>query len=107
MRYLFNSKGQHVANSLNQRLYAPNGKNIGHYLEKEKVFIDLKGHYLGELVQENRLLYNAAAAIKNSSLGLYGDYGSIGNYGDPGNYGRIGLAAGFQDVSAPWLASKI
>ncbi len=107
MRYLFNSQGQHVANSINQRLYAPNGKNIGHFVEKENVFIDLKGRYLGELVQDNRLLYNSAAAIKNSNLGLYGDHGSIGNYGDPGNYGRIGLVAGFQDVDSPWLKSKI
>ncbi|MBB4398487.1 hypothetical protein [Bradyrhizobium sp. ERR14] len=56
MQYLFNSRGQHIANLVNGQLHAPTGQNIGHYLEGQAIFIDMRGRYLGEIIFENRLL---------------------------------------------------
>ena len=58
MKFLFNSKGQHIANEVNGQLHAPTGENIGHFLQDYGIFIDMKGRYLGEVLYENRLLYN-------------------------------------------------
>ena len=99
MEYLFNSKGQHIANLVNGQLHAPQGKNIGHYLSNYKIFIDMNGHYLGEIVQRNRLMYNKYSPYKRTNFGNYGNYVNAGNYGNPGNYGSIGVIGGYQDVN--------
>jgi hypothetical protein len=52
MKYLFNSKGQHIANLVGDQLHDPSGKNIGHYLSDQGFFIDISGRYMGELVYE-------------------------------------------------------
>ena len=69
MKYLFDSKGRHIANFINNQLYAPTGENIGHYLEKEEIFIDFSGRYLGEIILDNRLMYNRSSptSLRNSS----------------------------------------
>ena len=41
MKYLFNSKGKHIANLVNGQLHSPTGTNIGHYLEKEKTLLEI------------------------------------------------------------------
>ncbi len=38
MDFLFNSKGQHIANFVNGQLHAPNGQNIGHFLDRYNIF---------------------------------------------------------------------
>ena len=98
MQYLFNSRGQHVANFVNGQLHAPTGSNIGHYMENQHIFIDMRGHYLGEIISENRLLYRRNSPHRSSNYGNYGNYGNVGNYGNPGNYGSIGMPSGFEDV---------
>ncbi len=103
MKYLFNTKGQHIANFVNGRLYAPTGQNIGHFLEREAIFIDMDGSYLGEIVLENRLLQSTSSANKSANYGSRGNFGDAGNYGNPGNYGSIGIIGGFDEVSADWL----
>ena len=103
MKYLFDSNGKHVANLVNGHLHAPMGQNIGHYMENEKIFIDMSGRYLGEIVHENRLMYNRSSPYKTINYGNYGNYGNVGNYGNPGNYGNIGTIGGFEDISTPWL----
>ncbi|HLX84834.1 MAG TPA: hypothetical protein VKR59_13105 [Terriglobales bacterium] len=103
MTFLFNSRGQHIANMVGKQLHAPNGENIGHYLENEKIFIDMHGRYLGEIISTNRLMYNRSSPHRGMSYGNYGNYGNVGNYGNPGNYGSIGIIAGFEDVDAAWL----
>jgi hypothetical protein len=103
MQYLFNSKGQHIANFVNGQLHAPTGQNVGHYLKREGIFIDMSGRYLGEIIYENRLMYKRSSPYKNTNYGTYGNYGNVGNYGNPGNYGSIGSVGGFEDVSATWL----
>jgi len=98
MKYLFNSRGEHIANFVNGQLHSNTGNNIGHFLSEKKIFIDMSGRYLGEITQENRLMYNQLTPYKNINFGVYGNYGNVGNYGNPGNYGYIGTLPGFVDV---------
>lgn len=99
MEYLFNSKGRHIANFVNGQLHSPKGKNIGHYLKQYEIFIDMKGKYLGEIVHQNRLMYNRSSPHKSTNYGIYGNYGNVGNYGNPGNYGSIGSISGYDDIN--------
>jgi hypothetical protein len=98
MEYLFDSHGKHIANFVNGQLHEPSGSNIGHYLEDQKIFIDMSGRYLGEIVQGNRLMYNRSSPHRSVNYGNYGNYGNVGNYGNPGNYGSIGMIGGYEDV---------
>lgn len=104
MNYLFDSKGQHIANFANGQLHAPTGSNIGHYLESQKIFIDMQGRYLGEIVMKNRLMFQNSSQHKSTNYGNHGNYGNIGNYGNPGNHGNIGSIGGYRDISTPWLS---
>lgn len=99
MKFLVNSKGKHIANFVNGQLYSTTGKNIGHYLENQNIFIDMNGRYLGEIVCENRLMKCKNSLYKSVNFGNYGNYGNAGNYGNPGNYGHIGYITGFEDIS--------
>ena len=78
------------------------GKNIGHYLKDEQIFIDMNGRYLGEIVDNNRLLYNRMSSYRGINYGIYGDYGNVGNYG---NYGNIGSCSypGYTDINLGWF----
>jgi hypothetical protein len=103
VQYLFNSRGQHIANFVSGQLHAPTGQNIGHYLESQSIFIDMQGRYLGEIVCENRLMYRRNSPHRSVNYGSYGNYGNVGNYGNPGNYGSIGTPGGFEDVPSERL----
>ena len=103
MEFLFNKGGQHIANFANGQLHAPSGGNIGHYLESQRIFIDMSGRYLGEIIQDNRLMFNRSSPHKCMNYGSYGNYGNIGNYGNPGNYGNIGTVGRYEDIPTPWL----
>ena len=98
MKYLFNSRGNHIANEVNGQLHAPSGKNIGHYLANEGIFIDMRGRYLAEIVLENRLMQSRSSPHKSVNFGSYGNYGNVGNYGNPGNHGSVGSIGGYDDV---------
>lgn len=98
MDYLFDSNGRHIANLVNDQLHHTHGKNIGHFLRTQNIFIDMRGRYLGELVMGNRLMRNQNSIHKSSNYGVYGNYGNVGNYGNLGNHGSIGNVAGFDDI---------
>lgn len=98
MQFLFDSRGQHIANFVGTQLHAPTGQNIGHFREREGIFIDMQGRYLGEIVAKDRLLYRTNSPYQSVNFGIYGNYGNVGNYGNPGNYGSIGMIGGFVDV---------
>lgn len=89
MKDLHDMNGKHIANFVNGQLHNVRGTNIGHYLEHEQIFIDMHGRYLGEIVNEDRLLYYKASPYMNTNFGIYGNYGNIGNCGNHGNIGRI------------------
>jgi hypothetical protein len=101
--YLFDSRGQHIANLIGDQLHAPNGRNIGHLMKNQGIFIDMHGHYLGEIIAGNRLMYDRSSGYQSMNFGSYGDYGNAGNYGNPGNAGSIGSIGGHDDVDADWL----
>lgn len=103
VKYLFNSRGKHIANLVNGQLHLPAGKNIGHYLENEKIFINMHGRYLGELIFDNRLVMNRNSPYKSINLGIYGNYGNVGNYGNPGKYDSIGIPGGYKDIPSEVL----
>lgn len=103
MEFLFNSRGKHIANLVNGQLHAPSGQNIGHYLDGQNIFIDMRGKYLGEIVHENRLLYRRNSGHQSTNFGNYGNYGNAGNYGNPGNAGSIGTVGGYEDIPAERL----
>jgi hypothetical protein len=98
MEYLFDSKGRHVATFFNGQLYAPTGENIGHYLEDKKIFIDLSGHYVGEIVLDNRLMYNQSSPYKSKKFVRYGDSGNLCNYGSPKVLRKACVVYGYDDV---------
>ena len=50
MTRLFNSKGEYIANVVNERLYAPSGENIGRKINSGD-FVNMNGTYLGEIVK--------------------------------------------------------
>lgn len=100
---LFDSRGHHIANFINGQLYAPRGPNVGHYLERQEIFIDMTGSYLGEITRSDRLLYRQGSPYQTTNFGNYGNYGNVGNYGNPGLRGSIGMPSGWRDVEADWL----
>lgn len=97
MQSLYDSRGRHIANFVNGQLHDINGKNIGHHLENYNIFIDMRGKYLGEIVNHNRLLYCKTSSYKNMNFGVYGDYGNVGNYGNYGNIESYSFS-GYDDV---------
>lgn len=98
MKYLFDSRGKHIANEVNGQLHATSGQNIGHFLQNYGFFIDMNGYYLGEIVYKNRLMKKRSNGYSNTCFGNYGNYGNVGNYGNPGNYGSIGIISGYEDI---------
>lgn len=98
MRFLHDSSGAHIANEIDGQLHSPTGENIGHYMPDENIFIDMDGAYLGEIVQDNRLMHNPASPYKGNNYGALGNWGNVGNYGDPGNIGSTWVD-GFVDIS--------
>lgn len=96
MQYLFNSHGDHIANFVNGHLHAPSGQNIGHYLEKERIFIDMDGHYLGEIIRNDRLMRKISSPYKMITYGEYGTHSNVGNYGNPGNHSSVGSVSGLR-----------
>jgi hypothetical protein len=102
MKYLFNSRGKHIANVVGAGLHAPAGANIGHFVEGLGAFVDTRGRYLGEIVQNDRLMYRILAGNESVNYGVFGNAGNAGNYGNPGNAGSIGVIGGYRDLDVTW-----
>jgi hypothetical protein len=98
MQFLFNSKGDHITNFVDDRLHAPSGKYIGHYLPAERIFIDTYGNYLGEIIRGDRLMYNKSSPYKFKIFSDHGTHSSAGSYGNPGTKSSIGSVSGYADV---------
>lgn len=97
MDFLFDSRGKHIANRVGDQLHAPRGPNIGHWMENDAIFIDMKGRYLGEIVHGDRLMYAKRSPHRSTH------YGNAGNYGNPGSAGSVGSVSGFGDIETSWL----
>ena len=98
IEYLFDSKGRQVVTFFNGQLYTPNGRNVGHYLEEKGIFIDMLGRYLGEIVLDNRLMYNQSSPYKSKKFVRYGDSGNLCNYGSPKVPRKACVVYGYDDV---------
>ena len=103
MQFLFDSHGHHVANEVSGRLHTPAGKHLGHFVAQLGVFIDLDGHYLGEVVRGNRLMAKRRSPHQTADFCVYGDYGTSGSFGSPRSPGSVGTVAGHADVAADRL----
>jgi hypothetical protein len=103
MDFLFDSRGRHIANAISDQLHAPSGRNIGHFLKEQGIYIDMNGRYLGEIVSGDRFLRKRGSPHASANYGVFGNYGNVGNYGNPGNHGTIGVLSGYEDVGTPWL----
>ena len=98
MKFLFDSGGRHVANLVNDQLHSPSGENVGHFLQAQKIFIDMSGNYLGEIIFDNRLMYNRSSAHCAANYGNRGYYPNAGNFGLADNCGAIGKVGGYEEV---------
>lgn len=63
----------------------------------------MHGRYLGEIIYNDRLVYNINSPYLSKNYGNYGNYGNVGNYGNPGNRGNIGIISGYRNIETPWL----
>jgi hypothetical protein len=98
LKRLFDTRGRHIANLIDGRLYTPAGRNIGHYLEAHDILIDMGGKYLGEIVFGNRLLRRRTSQHLDINLGVQSDFGDRTHLGDPGNSGDAGKPEDYMDV---------
>jgi hypothetical protein len=104
VQYLYDSRGRYIAVEQAGHLHSKSGRNVGHWLDRQGVFVDLKGRYLGELVAGNRLLVNKFSEHQFTTFGHFGNYGSVGRYEDPGRIGIMGLPSGYVDVDPGLIA---
>lgn len=69
-RHLYNSSSDCIAYTNNQYLYNyKTRKAMGIFNYDKNIFIDTRGHYLGEITQENLLLRNTLSPYITISLG--------------------------------------
>jgi len=98
MNLLYNSAGYPVACEADGSLFSPSGRNIGRLVKKAGVFADLNGHYLGEIICVNRLVYNRCSKYLHADLGQAQSQKQIRTVADPRKYSRIQLPAGYEDL---------
>lgn len=98
MKFLFDSGGRHVANLVKDQLHSPSGENVGHFLAAENIFVDMAGDYLGEIVHDNRIMYNRGSSHCAVNFGNRGNFPNAGNFGNAENCGSIGKLGGFEDI---------
>ncbi|MGE5548924.1 MAG: hypothetical protein ACM3ZC_00130 [Bacteroidota bacterium] len=98
MNFLYDSRGQHVASEVNGLLYTAAGRNIGRYLDKYGVFVDLEGRYLGEILCINRLVQDRNSRYRGMSLGASSSRGVLRLYERPRGCSPLPLPPGFEDI---------
>ena len=98
MEFVFDYNGRHIACYLNERLYSFNGRQIGQYLPHQKIFIDMEGHYLGQIPFTNRLLHSNIYSYEDIVFEPVVDCGNIGNIGNIGLIGSIERMEEFSDI---------
>ncbi len=98
-KHLFNSRGEHVAVVFDGHIYSPVGKYLGRWDEELDAFIDDKGNYLGQAVEENRLAYDPNWHYKYMNFGTKSNAGSRTGWSRQPDTDRILLPLGFVDVN--------
>jgi hypothetical protein len=104
MRYLFDSKGRHIANLVEDQIFTASGAHVGHWLAHLEIFIDLDGRYLGELFHEDRLLYYEHSRHREAVYGDLGGDRDVAGSGSLEGRSRILMPCGCADVVSGRLA---
>ena len=79
-------------------LWTCSGHHVGHF-HGDEVYGTTNGRYLGELMNENRLITNRSKSSWNR--GASGSYGPRGPYARFANYAPYAMYAGHEDFPAP------
>ena len=103
MVYLYDTGGRHIANEHGGYLFLSNGELAGRYMEKNGVFASLNGHYLGEIICMNRLLFNRNSRYLTTNFGECPQRGSIGAFQSPKVHSPIIPPPGLEDISSNYL----
>lgn len=98
VKFLYDSQGSPVASLINNNLYSNEGKYIGYFLAEYNIFVSQNGNYLGEIVFDNRLLFNEYSPYRFTNFGATGTPGNVGSYANPGNISAIPLPAGYSNI---------
>lgn len=96
--FLYNSKGEHVAVAYRAGLYSPQGENIGRLLDDYDVFLDRRGWYLGQIVDNNRLARDITWIHRHLNFGDRGNEGNRAGWGRGPDIERTYFDRGFEDV---------
>jgi|SRR5690242_16013653 len=99
MRPLYDSRGTHIANAVNDQLHSPSGANIGHFLKHEAIFVDMRGRYLGEIVMGNRLMRSRKSKYVGVNFGSRGNCGNAAYVGTRSSVARVWQVADHEDIS--------
>ncbi len=102
MKHLFDSKGRHIANLDGTDLYAPGGRHVGRQVQ-EGVFADLEGKYLGEVVSDDRLVYDPASPHLGTNFGAVAERRFFGTIAPPREYAGILMQNGRVDLDPDWF----
>ena len=98
VKLLFDSKRETISIWVEGQLYDPIAHNVGHWRATESIFIDMQGDYLGEILDENRLVRNRSSPWIRENFGRHGNCGNIGRLGSLGRVAIMTLPFGFEDV---------
>lgn len=97
MILLYDSDGQHIASLDSSQLYSVSGRHVGVYIDDAGIFIDLEGHYLGEIFQNDRLLEDPSSHFHKQTFPVPPKRGPIAM--SPGTaQPKITLPAQYADV---------
>jgi len=103
MQPLYDSRGAHIANAVNDRLHSPSGANIGHFLKHEGIFVDMRGRYLGEIVLGNRLMRSRRSKYEAVNFGSRGNYGNAGYVGTRSSVATVWQVTDYEDIATEAL----
>lgn len=98
----YNYNGQFIATAISEQLYSPHGDHLGRYIPSHKIYVDLKGNYLGQVPFANRLLRSDLYSFDEINFGEIESFGNIGYIGDIGSGGEIEEIDGFSDITISW-----
>ena len=97
MIHLYDSEGQHIATLDSSQLYGVSGRHVGAYIDDAGVFVDLRGRYLGEIYQNDRLLNHHTSPFHNRSFPAPPERATIAKVSGTAQP-RITMPGGYADV---------
>jgi hypothetical protein len=96
-RHLYNSMGEHVATEYEGNIYLPEGRHLGWWNDGLSVYLDRKGYYLGEIVDDDRFARNQMFQFSHMNFGESKE-GDRAGWGKRPDTNRTTLPRGYDDV---------